>query len=93
MKKVLLASLLALGVSTTSCLGPDNTYHSIKNWNAELSEQDWVNEIVFLGLNIIPVYGIAQFLDILIFNTIGYWGDNPISDPGPFPGFPKGDTK
>lgn len=91
MKKVLIASTLALGLTATSCLGPDNTYNSIKNWNAELSEQDWVNEIVFLGLTIVPVYGVALFLDTLVFNTIGYWGTNPINEPGPFPGFSAGE--
>jgi hypothetical protein len=92
LKKVLLASTLALALSTTSCLGPDNAYNSIKNWNAELSQQDWVNEIVFLGLHVIPVYPIAMFGDVIIFNTIGYWtGDNPISDPGPFKGFTSKD--
>ena len=91
MKKVLIASMLALGLSTTSCLGPDNTYNSIKNWNAELSEQDWVNEIVFLGLTIIPVYGFSLLLDTVVFNTIGYWGTNPITAPRPFPGFSNND--
>lgn len=90
MKKTILAAALALGITTSSCLGPDNAYNSIKNWNAELSEQDWVNEIVFLGLTFIPVYGFALFLDVVVLNTVNYWtGDNPIDDPGPFPGFTK----
>ncbi|MFN0241810.1 MAG: DUF3332 family protein [Planctomycetota bacterium] len=90
MKKLLLAAVLVLGVSTPSCLGPDNAFHSVKNWNAELSEQDWVNEVVFLGLTIIPVYGLAHLVDVVVLNTIGYWsGDYPVKDPGPFPGFTK----
>lgn len=88
MKKTFLAASLALGITCSSCLGPDNAYNSLKNWNAELSDVDAVNEIVFLGLTIIPVYGIASLLDVLIFNTIGYWtSSDVISDPGPFPGF------
>ena len=88
MKKALVSLALVLGLACPSCLGPDHLYNSIKNWNAELSEQDWVNELVFLGLMIIPVYPIAGALDILLFNTINYWsGENTISDPGPFPGF------
>ncbi len=90
MKKLILASTLTFGLATTSCLGPDNTYNSLKNWNAEVSNQDWVNEVIFLGMNIIPVYGVALFLDTVVFNTINYWGDNPINDPGPFPGFKAG---
>jgi len=88
LKKTLAAGILALGLVSSSCLGPDNAYGSIKSWNAGLSDQDWVNELVFVGLYIIPVYEFALLGDILIFNTIGYWaGDNPINDPGPFEGF------
>ena len=87
MKKALIACALAFGL-TTSCLGPDNLYHSVKNWNAELSDMDWVNELVFLGMTIIPVYGIALFADVLVFNTVTYWtGNDTISNPGEFPGF------
>lgn len=91
MKKALLASALTLSLIGSSCLGPDNLYGSVKNWNAELSDQDWVNEVVFIGLTIIPVYGFALLGDIVIFNTIGYWGENPIGDPGQFPGFSSKD--
>jgi hypothetical protein len=91
LKNAILSGVLAMGLST-SCLGPDNAYRSIRNWNANLSDQDWVNELVFLGITIIPVYGIALIGDVLIFNTINYWtGDNPIGDPGPFPGFTSKD--
>lgn len=91
-KRALLTVTLALGFLSSSCLGPDNAYGSIKNWNAGLSEQDWLNEAVFLGLYIIPVYPIALLGDVLIFNTVQYWsGDNLIDDPGTFAGFARGD--
>lgn len=91
MKKELLAGLLALGL-TSSCLGPDNLYHSVKNWNADLSGDDWVNELVFLGFIVVPVYPIALIGDVLVFNTIGYWsGDETINSPGEFPGFSRED--
>ena len=82
-RKATLAACLALGL-TTSCLGPNNAHNSLRNWNAELSEQDWINEVVFLVIS--PVHMIALAGDVLIFNTIDYWGDdNPIGDPGAFP--------
>jgi hypothetical protein len=91
MKKSLLAVALTFGLLAPSCLGPDNLYNGIKNWNAEVSDQDWLNELIFLGLWIIPVYPIASLGDVLLFNTIEYWsGDNPIDEPGPFPGFTRG---
>ena len=92
MKKTLLAAALALGLSTSSCLGPDHLYDGIKNWNATVTEKDWVNELIFVGMQIIPVYSFALLGDVLIFNTIHYWsGDNPIDAPGEFPGFTKKD--
>jgi hypothetical protein len=92
MKKTLFASLLALGLFGSSCLGPDPLYNSLKNWNAEVSEQDFLNEAIFLGLTIFPVYSFALFGDIVIFNTVQYWSGEPlISEPGPFPGFSSKD--
>ena len=92
MKKALASLALVVALGSSSCLGPDNLYNSIKNWNAELSEKDWINELVFLGLTIIPVYPLALFGDVVIFNTITYWsGDDTISDPGPFPEFSRKD--
>lgn len=91
MKKSLIAAALTLGLLSSSCLGPNNLYNGIRNWNAEVTEQDWLNEVIFIGFWIIPVYPIASFGDIVIFNTIGYWGENPIKDPGEFPGFSRKD--
>jgi hypothetical protein len=88
-KNALTAATLTLGLCS-SCLGPNNAYNSIRDWNRDLSEQDWVVELVFLGLYILPVYPIAHFGDIVIFNTVNYWsGDNPINDPGPLDPFVK----
>ena len=90
MKKALLATVLALGLASSSCLGADHLYNSVKNWNAGLSEHDWLDEVVFVGLYIIPVYPIALLGDVVVFNTIDYWtGKDTIKDPGPFPGFKR----
>lgn len=88
MKKIIAASALALGA--TGCLGPNNAANSLMNWNAEVTDQDWVNEAIFVGMYLIPIYPLAYAGDIAIFNTIEYWsGGNPIDAPGPFPGFSK----
>jgi hypothetical protein len=94
LEKTLLAGLLTvgLGLGSTSCLGPDAAYASVKQWNADLSDKDWVNEVVYIGLNIIPVYPIVLFGDIVIFNTIRYWsGESTINDRGSFEGFTSKD--
>lgn len=88
MKKIIAAAALTLGA--TGCLGPNNAANSLLNWNAEVSETDVVNEAIFLGMYLIPVYPIAYAADIVVFNTIEYWsGGNPIDAPGAFPGFTK----
>jgi hypothetical protein len=39
-----------------------------------------MQEVLFLGMNIIPVYGIAGFLDYTILNSVEFWtGENPAS--------------
>ena len=91
-KRTLLATALVLGLTCSSCLGPDHLYNSVKNWNVGLSKQDWVNEAVYIGLLILPVYPVALLGDIVIFNTIDYWtGKSTLNDPGPFPGFSSKD--
>lgn len=92
MKKALIAAVLTVAALAPSCLGPDHLYNSVKNWNAELSDKDWIDEIVFLGLWFIPVYPFALLGDVVIFNTIDYWsGEDTIKDPGPFPKFTNKD--
>lgn len=78
-KKTALAGALGLALLSTSCLGPNNTFNNLHKWNDELTDNKWINEAAFLGLNIIPVYGLAYFADIIVFNSIEFWGgDSPV---------------
>ncbi len=82
--KFLACAVLALGA--TSCLGPNNASNSLRNWNATVTDQDFLDEIIFLGLNIIPVYGVVALIDVVVLNTVDYWsGENPIDEPPAFP--------
>ena len=87
MKKALIALTLCSTLSLPSCLGPNHLYTNLGNWNATVTEMNWLNEVIFLGLNIIPVYPIFLWGDIVIFNTIDYWSgkDTWPADPGKFP--------
>ncbi len=79
MKKLFLGACLALSLTTAGCLGPNNAFNNLHHWNKNVSDSKWINELVFLGLNIIPVYGIFYWGDIIIFNSIEFWGgENPI---------------
>jgi len=57
----------------------------VASWNSELSDSKWINEVVFLGLNWVPVYPLCLMGDYVIFNSVEFWtGDNPISEPKDF---------
>lgn len=75
MKKAILGAALAL--FTTGCLGPNRAFNGLHEWNMEVSENDAVNEVVFLGCTILPVYSIAYLVDIVVLNTIEYWSGEP----------------
>ena len=77
MKKT--CTLLALVVLLSSCTGSFQLTNKVYTFNREI-EDKWVEELVFLGLCIIPVYEVSLFLDVVIFNTAEFWtGENPIS--------------
>ena len=91
MKRALAVSLLTLSLCGSSCLGPDHLYGSLKNWNAGLSKQDWINEAIFVAMVIVPVYPVALLVDVVALNTIGYWtGEYPV-EAEPFTGFSSKD--
>ena len=73
MKKILLACALGLSLLGTSCLGPDKTFNNLHDWNTKATDSKWGNEAIFLGLNIIPVYGLCYLADIVVFNSIVFW--------------------
>jgi len=79
MKKTLGSVLLASCLLSTSCIGPFNTFNNVTAWNSRVSDSKWVNELVYLGLWVVPVYEIVLTLDSLVFNSIEFWGgENPI---------------
>jgi len=84
MKKVLLSLLVActLTVSTlgtTGCIGKFAAFNGLREWNQKFSNK-FVNWLLFLVLNIIPVYGILMFADMLVLNSIEFWtGSNPLA--------------
>lgn len=66
----------------SSCIGSFRLWNGIKDWNQNVSNK-FVNELVFLAFNIIPVYGVAYLADALVVNSIEFWsGENPISSIG-----------
>lgn len=70
--------IIVLMVSTVGCYGSFELTKKVYKWNGTLGDK-WLNEVAFLALNIIPVYGISVFIDVWILNSIEFWtGNNPM---------------
>lgn len=66
----------------SSCVGSFTLFNKVANWNRGVSTK-FVNELVFLALNIIPVYEIVGLADALVINSIEFWsGSNPLAKAG-----------
>jgi hypothetical protein len=82
MKKVsisFLALLVLITSSLTGCFGSFGLTKKIYNANKSVGGK-FVQTLVMYVFMIIPVYGIASFLDIVLFNLIEFWsGSNPLA--------------
>lgn len=79
-KVLVIAVIASAAVSLTGCYGPFRLTNKLHTWNGQVSQKKFVNELVFLGMCIIPAYEICLLGDGLIFNSIEWWGgNNPIS--------------
>ncbi len=80
MRKLVLCSVLSLAFLTTSCLGSFSAWNNLKDWNESVDDNKYVNNAIFWGLNIIPIYPLFYAGDVLIFNLVEFWtGSNPIA--------------
>lgn len=81
MRKILFcAAALSIMISQTGCFGSFALVQKVYEFNDDISDNKFVKTLLFYVLNIIPVYGIAGFVDVVIFNLIEFWsGSNPIS--------------
>ncbi len=80
MKKSIICVAMASTLLFSSCLGSFSAFNNLKDWNQGVSDSKFVNNLVFWGLNIIPVYGLFFLGDTIIFNVIEFWsGSNPIA--------------
>lgn len=80
MKKSIIALGLATSILCTSCLGSFSAFNNLKEWNDGVTSNKFLDNLIFWGLNIIPVYGLFFVGDVLLFNVIEFWsGTNPIA--------------
>lgn len=78
----LLAVMLSGSLLFSSCIGSFGLFNRLNSWNQSVGTK-FVNELVFLAFNILPVYGVAYFADALVINSIEFWsGSNPMANVG-----------
>ena len=66
----------------SSCIGSFGLHNRLVNWNQNIGNK-FVNELVYLACNIIPVYGVCYLADALVINSIEFWsGSNPMASVG-----------
>lgn len=79
-KMLAILMIASATVSMTGCYGPFALTSKLHDWNGQVSQKKFVNELVFLGLCILPAYELCVLGDGLIFNSIEFWGgNNPIA--------------
>ena len=77
-KRSIFCIMLASCLLFSSCIGSFKLWNNLKSWNEGIGNK-FVNELIFIGLNIVPVYGIAYLADALVLNSIEFWsGNNPV---------------
>ena len=86
MRKIKVSAMCALlcgSVMFSSCIGSFGLFNKLRNWNEGLSDNKFVNELVFLAMYRIPVYEISMLADVVVFNSIEFWtGNNPMAKAG-----------
>jgi len=73
-RRTFTASLAAAAITTTGCFGSFRGLNWVYDFNKGVSSSKVVQWLVFLALVIIPVYEIAALVDILILNSLEFWG-------------------
>lgn len=85
MKKIVKSAIVAaigLGmVSMTSCIGSFTLTNRVLAWNNHVGNK-FINELVFFGLWVLPVYEICCLADVLVLNSIEFWSGNNIMAKG-----------
>lgn len=73
---VLFAFLPAAG----GCFGSFNLTRKVYQFNKSVSPDKWLRWLMFLALNIMPVYPFASLVDIFFANAWEFWsGANPVT--------------
>ena len=79
-RAIALAVLLGFVPLASACFGSFNLTGKVYRFNKSVSPDKWLRWLMFLALNVIPIYAFATFIDLLFANSVEFWtGDNPVS--------------
>lgn len=84
MRKALLSAVaitvsVALLFAVSGCFGSFSLVKKVYKFNEGLGTK-WVQELGFVVMSIVPIYGGATLIDALILNSIEFWtGDKPVA--------------
>lgn len=74
----LLSVILSAAIIFSSCIGSFALTNKVKDWNDGVGSK-FVNELVFLGMCIVPVYPVVILADAIVLNSIEFWsGETPV---------------
>lgn len=77
-----LAAVVAVSMSS-GCMGSFGLTKAVYHFNETVTGNKIVNNLIFWGLAIVPVYSLAMAGDLLILNTIEFWtGNKLLGDAG-----------
>lgn len=81
MKRLFLtAAMVSILITQTGCFGSFGLVKTVYEFNDGVSDNGVIKSLLMWALMIVPVYQVAGFLDIVLFNLIEFWtGSNPIA--------------
>lgn len=81
LRRAAILSVAAFGLATTTgCFGSFQLTRKLYSFNKTVSPDKFVQELVFLGLVIVPVYSVAALADAVFANSVEFWtGSNPVT--------------
>ena len=76
---IFIVLLCMLTINVSGCFGTFALTRKVYEFNRDLNDK-FVQSIVMWAMLIIPVYGVATFIDVVILNLIEFWsGSNPLA--------------
>lgn len=72
-KKLARLAVLVVVAALAGCMGSFTLTKKLYGFNETITDNKIVNNVIFWGLNIVPVYSLAVGVDVIILNTIEFW--------------------